>query len=123
MTIYEQVDKMLNQDKERPLWADEILTELKEIKQLLKNSSKREKKYPKDKAYFKFVNDLRDKLRASIADNRYPEIIYNGRALGINFKGWIYDKSDSKVLPAHEAFKVYRFLYENKKDINNYLNL
>ncbi len=123
MTIYEQIDKMLSQDSDRPKWVDEILFELKEIKYILKNSSKTIRKPQKDKAYFEFVNVLREKMRASITDGKYPEIYYQKRTLGINFKGWIYDKETSDVLPSYKAFEVYKFLYNQKENIDKFLKL
>lgn len=72
-------------------------------------------------AYFAFVNRLRKKLRADIQNNVYPEIRYRGKTLGINFKGHIYDKETTNELPAHEAFGVYRFLYDNRKNLEEYI--
>ncbi len=118
--IYEQIDKMLNTDESRPAWADEILRELKEIKTLL--NQHKPKKPKRDREYFKFVDMLRERMRADIELGNYPEIYYQGKTLGINFKGHIYDKSDTKTLPSHEAFRIYRFLYENKDILENYVS-
>ena len=120
MTIYDQVEKLLSSEDDRPKWADEILYELREIKSVLKNRNQKE---PRDKAYFKFVNELRKKMRASIAVDNYPEIYYNNRVLGINFKGWIYDKENTKVLPAQEAFEVYKFLYNQRNNIDKFIKI
>ena len=117
--IYEQIDKMLHSDESKPAWADEILQELKEIKALLNNKPKKPKR---DREYFKFVDMLRERMRADIDNGNYPEIYYQGKTLGINFKGHIYDKADAKTLPAHEAFRIYRFLYEHKDMLEDYVN-
>jgi len=122
MTISEQVEKLLTSDSDRPAWADEILYELREIKNLLQNHTK-PIKARKDKAYFTFVNSLRDRMRKEIANDNYPTIAYHDKELGINLKGWIYDKKTSKSLPAYEAFAVYRFLFEHKEDIDKYFIL
>jgi len=121
MTIYDQVEKLLGTQSDRPGWADEILYELKEIKTLLKESSKAKSKSYRDKAYFDFVNMLRKKMRADIINGNYPEIDYHGRKLGINFKGWIYDKETTKSLPAQEAFEVYRYLYTRQDNIDKFV--
>ena len=120
MTIYDQVEKLLNTSAERPNWVDEILYELREIKTVLKNNNR---KQPRDKAYFEFVNNLRQKMRASIVDGIYPEIYYQDKVFGINFKGWIYDKESTKVLPALKAFEVYRFLYNQQENIDKFLKI
>ncbi len=119
MTVYEQMEKMLKENDTRPEWVDEILFELREIKRLLQEQHR--PKYRKNKDFFRFINKLRDDLRADIARDIYPEIIYKGRMLGINLKGYIYDKTTAKDLPAHEAFEVYRFLYDNRERLEEYL--
>jgi hypothetical protein len=121
MTVYDKVEQLLATESDRPKWADEILLELAEIKSLLQKN--RYNKPKKDKDYFDFVHAFRDKMRADIASGNYPEITYKGRILGINFKGWIYDKGSNKSLPAYEAFEVYRFLYEHRNEIEKYLKL
>ncbi len=123
MNIYDQVEKLLNQNDEKPDWVCEILFELREIKKLLQKTNTPYQKTKKDDKYFAFVNKLREKLRADIINEKYPEIYYNNKTLGINFKGWIYDKSTTKELPAQEAFEVYRFLYENRDNLDKYLKI
>ena len=119
MTVYDQVEQMLSQSEKRPEWVDEILFELREIKRLLKEN--RRHGYKHDKAYYRFVNRIREELRADLTRDIYPEIRYKGRILGINLKGYIYDKTTAKDLPAHEAFAVYRFLYDNRERLEEYL--
>jgi len=123
MNVYEQVEKLLHETPERPEWADAMLFELREIKRLLEQmQTSRPAAHSKGKAdYFRFVNRLRKELRADILNDIYPEIRYDGRELGINFKGYIYDKATTKELPAHEAFAVYRFLYDNRDRLEEYL--
>ncbi len=121
MNIYEQVEQLLTSQTDRPAWADEILFELKEIKRLLQERKPKSRYPKKDKAYFAFVNKLREKLRADIQNERYPEIDFHGQSLGINFKGWIYDKKTTEELPAHKAFEVYRFLYDHEDELEKYL--
>jgi len=122
MNVYEQVEKLLNDTPSRPEWADEMLFELREIKRLLEKMQKNHPARNKSKTdYFRFVNKLRKELQADILNDRYPEIHYQGRTLGINLKGFIYDKATTEDLPAHEAFAVYRFLYDNRDKLENYL--
>ena len=124
MNVYDQVEKLLKSDRDQPQWADAILFELREIKRLLEqmqNPQRPGKGYKSKAAYFAFVNRLRKELRADIVNDRFPEIDYNGRQLGINFKGHIYDKATTEELPAHEAFAVYRFLYDNRENLEKYL--
>jgi len=120
MNIYDQVEKMLESEEVRPKWAEEILKELHEIKDLLHQNTPSKKPYH-DRAYYKFVNAFREQMRADITQDIYPEINYFGQILGVNFKGFIYDKESTKTLPAHKAFQVYRYLYENQDNIERYI--
>ena len=117
MTVYEQVEKMLNESEKRPEWVDEMLFELREIKRLLQESRQ---KHKRNKDFFRFINRLREKMRADIANDIYPEIHFKSRILGINFKGYIYDKYTTKELTAQEAYEVYRFLYDNQERLDDY---
>jgi hypothetical protein len=122
MNVYQQVEKLLNEQDDRPLWADEILFELREIKDLLtkinrdKNSNR-----AKSSGYFAFVKKLRRELRADIQNNIYPEITYFHKKLGINFKGYLYDKQTQETLKKEEAFKVYEYLYKNQKKLDIFI--
>lgn len=124
MNVLNQVEKLLDDRENNPKWAEDILFELREIKTLLKNLQPRTaKNREKEKhAYFAFVNRLRKELRADILNDIYPEIHYDNRELGINFKGHIYDKATTEELPAPEAFAVYRFLYENRDRLDRYIS-
>jgi len=52
-------------------------------------------------------------------NDRYPQINYHDRELGINFKGWIYDKATTRELPAHEAF----FQDDHRDHLEKYLTI
>jgi hypothetical protein len=118
--IYKDIEKLLNPENDRPIWVDEILYELREIKSILTKSQTTTKKI--DKAdYYEFVKNLRDELKADIANDIYPEILYKGRKYGINFKGFIYDKEDSMDISTNEAFEIYNFLYKNRENLDRYI--
>jgi uncharacterized protein (DUF1697 family) len=123
MNVYDQVEKLLSKSDDTPAWADAILFELREIKRLLEQRESRTTSSKKQNKsdYFAFVKKLRQELRADILNDIYPEIHYQGKELGINFKGHIYDKATTQELPAHEAFGVYRFLYDNRNKLDKYL--
>ena len=125
MNVLDQVEKLIDDQRQNPQWADAILFELREIKRLLQDmqsTSPAPKKTTTDKhAYFAFVNRLRKELRADIQNGNYPEIRYQGKTLGVNFKGHIYDKATAEELPAHEAFSVYRFLFDNREKLDSYI--
>ncbi len=119
--VYEQVEKLLNEQDNHPKWVDEILFELREIKKLLQNNNRPKRDTQSKTAYFAFVNKLRKEMRADIINDIYPEINYQNRVIGVNFKGHLYDKATTQELPAQEAFAVYRFLYDNRNKLDKYL--
>ena len=101
MNVLEQVEKLIDNQRQHPDWAREILFELREIKRLLEEMKRNRSDYTSGKmrekhAYFAFVNRLRKELRADLQNDRFPEIHYQGRELGINFKGYIYDKATAE---------------------------
>jgi len=122
MDIYQQIEKMLDGEKNRPKWADEILKELFEIKNLLlQNSSDRQNDQYKDVAYYKFIKSFRKQIQRDIANNLTIEVEYFGKKIGIDLKGFFYDLDSNKNLPAHKAYQIYRFLYENQDNIEQFV--
>lgn len=113
MNIYDKIDSIFSGEaEEKPNWASDILNELKEIKTLLKEQKTQITKI--DNNFYDFVKKFRISMRADIVNNVYPTFTYMGRDLGVDFKGLLYDKKTSKILPKNEAFKIYRYAYEHK---------
>jgi len=112
MSIYKQIDSIFSSDSaEKPAWADEILNELQEIKKLLKEQKESTNKVDTD--YYNFVKEFRNIMKADITNNIYPTFHYQGKKLGVDFKGLLYDKQTQKYLSKTEAFQVYRYAYIN----------
>jgi len=123
MDIYEKIDAIFSGEaEEKPQWANELLSELKEIKSLLIAQKEHVMSEPTrtiepkdDKAYFDFVKRFRIAMRADTQKNIYPIFDYKGKKFGIDFNGLLYDRTTSKTISRHEAFKIYRFAYEEEK--------
>lgn len=114
MTIQEKIEKIFaGESDNRPEWASELLTELKDIKSMLQET-KQEKKVH-DYSFYDFVNDFRKSMMPNVQNNIYPEVEYDGRKIGVNYRGLLYYKGDLSLLPKNEAFKVYRYLYNHEK--------
>ena len=118
MNVYEQLQKMIEQENSQDT-LKQILKELKEIKKLLQSNQNKQNYKQKPQEYYDFIYKLRKEFKAKIKNNIYPEIIYKNQILGINTKGWIYDKETTLELSAKEAFKVYEYLYENRDILDN----
>jgi len=124
MDIYEKIDSIFSGEAEnKPVWANDILSELKEIKILLQNQSKllqtQQTTSNSNQDFYNFVNKFRLSMKADTVKNIYPTFYYNDRKLGIDFKGLLYDKKTLHILPRDEAFKVYRYAYEQQQNKYN----
>lgn len=120
MNIYEKIDVMFSGNAEdKPKWADEILGELKEIKQLLEEQRNSKNTNKPSQNFYNFIKEFRISMRADTIQNIYPTFVYNNRMLGVDFKGLLYDKSTSRHLSKDEAYTVYRYAYD-QQNYNKY---
>jgi len=110
MNIYEKIDVMFSGEAEdKPKWADDILCELREIKLLLQERKKQ------DNNFYDFIRNFRNSMKADGVNNTYPTYYYRNKKIGVDFKGLLYDKMNSKLLSKSEAFKVYRYAYNQQQ--------
>ena len=94
-----------------PLWAQELLAEMKAIRQLLETQRSSKKSYD----FYDFVNAFRKAMQADTINGRYPDVEVEGSRFGITRAGLLYDKSTSKEIGRTEAFAIYKILYEQHK--------
>jgi len=110
VNIYEKIDAIFSGEAEsRPEWANEILSELRDIKELLNNT----KESKKSLALNSFIKEFRISMKA----NSKNTLLYAGKELGVNFKGLLYDKSNSRILPKDQAFEVYKYAHIHQENI------
>jgi len=121
--VYDKIEKMYEPNRdEEPSWVNELRLELKEIKALLQGQKKLYvKKKKKSQAYFDFVKLFRERLMADTEKGVYPEVHYQGKRIGVNIKGFLYDKASTKSLKAYEAFALYEHFYAIKEQINSFI--
>ncbi len=117
MNLYDKIEKLYQNEQKRynnsindGKWANEILHELKEIKQLLKENSKTTKKV--DKNLMEFVNEFRAKMKPDIESGNYPEVNYMGKRLGVDNRGLLYNKDTLRLLSRAEAFEAYKYFFQ-----------
>ena len=123
MTVYDKVEKLFEEKiDETPSWAEEIIKELKAIRQLLSKTDllsnktvKSTKKPGKD--YFIFLRNFRKRMSPNPDKDIYPEIEYKGKILGVNNNGYLYDKKTLKTLPGYEAFEIFEYFYKKEKGL------
>ena len=120
MNIYEKIDKIYSKKDDKEV-LEQILSELKEIKNLLKDLENPRRNRKANRDYYKFVNEFRKKMKPDTTNNIYPEIIYQDRRIGVNFKGHLYDKDTTNTLPKIEAFALYEYFYEKREEIDKYI--
>jgi hypothetical protein len=120
MNIDKMIDKFLQeeanypQNSPAPIWAQEILKELKEIKSILLNKNKK-------RAYYNFVNKLRQEFKNDLKNNIYPKIVYNKVSYGINEKGHIYNMQTLKEVSPYLAYEIFEFLYKNRNNLKDFI--
>jgi hypothetical protein len=107
-----------------PVWAKYLLSEIQELKSLIKNSNNSYySSNGRDINYNNFVQNIRKMLVANPSANYFPEIIYNNTKIGLDINNLLYYKHNSKNLTRNEAFEVYEFLYKHRDNLSNYLNI
>jgi len=115
MNIHDKIEKIFSQERsDAPDWALELLGELKLIRTMLETQEKKEYKPQKNIPFFRFIDELRENLKPDIANNIYPEVTYQDKKIGVNFKGLLYYKKNGVLLSRNEAYLVYKYLYDNK---------
>ena len=118
--IFEKIDTMFSgENDDKPVWAVDILNELKSIRVLLEQNNRKvsNTNSSNNNEYYDFINKFRASMRADVDNDIFPYILYHNRKLGVNFKGYLYDKDKSTTLSSKEAFDVYKYIYENKPKI------
>jgi len=123
-SVYDKIEKLYAKEEgslEEPKWVIELKSELKEIKMLLKDLQNPRRHKRKNQDYFTFVNLLRERLKADVDKEVYPEVHYKGKRVGVNIKGHLYDKATTKSLTAQEAFALYEYFYEKKENIDTFV--
>jgi hypothetical protein len=125
--IYEKIDTMFSgQNDDRPVWAVEILDELRELKELLKekkatvvvsSNNTTQEHTPQHSFlpdYFEFIKELRKRHNDSVSSE---DILWKNQRLGISEGGLIYNKNTERIYSTTDAKIIYRDLY------NSYYNL
>jgi hypothetical protein len=114
--IYDQIEKIFQQDSDLPpAWAVELINEIREVKQLLQSREK--PRASNNLNFYAFVNQFRESMKANTEKRIFPEIQYNDHMIGVDNKGYLYYKENAQTLSRDEAFRVYRYLYENKDKV------
>ena len=120
MNIQDQVEQLL-QDQEET--SNEILLQiLHELKKININLKRALNNKNKNRDYYNFINKLRDKLKPNPQENIYPTIRFEDKTIGLSKNGYLYDKATNQDLKAHEAYKLYQFLYKNQEKLEEFIS-
>lgn len=120
MNIKDQVEQLLQTQEDS---TNEILLQiLQELKKININLKRALNNKNRNRDYYNFVNSLRDKLKPNPQENRYPEIHFEDKTIGLSNNGYLYDKETNQDLKAHQAYKLYHFLYDNRDNLERYIN-
>jgi len=119
MNIYEKIDNMFeNNNNNQEMFFKELLSELKEIKNILKfqpQEYNRQYKKSLPKEYYDFVKNFKNEMKENERMGIYPEFEFEGFRLGVNSDGLLYDKDSLQTLPTFKAFEIFEKLYQNYK--------
>ena len=99
--------------------VSEILNKLHEIKTFL-NDQKQTKSLGSD--CYKLIKEFKKSMQEDTQNNYYLEIEYNGKTLGITFKGLLHDKTTTQILSTSQAYEVYKNMYYKSINIIDYQN-
>jgi len=114
MNIYKELDNFLKEEENScEELLKEVLKEIQELKNLLQKENTKE--------YYTFVNRLKKEFERDFKQRIFPTIFYENQRYGINEKGFIYNKDNSKIIPAYKAFEIYKFLYRNRKNLSKFI--
>jgi len=113
--IFLQIDKIFEEDEDiPPKWAKELLCEIKDIKQILKNEKIEIPIMPKKRNTSTITDFIRGFRKMLKKDEKF---VYLARELGINSKGLLYDINTYEELSSSEAYQVYGYIYKNNIQI------
>ncbi len=118
VNVLDKIEEFYDNQEAQPEWAAALQAELKEIKLLLKNISNPRRDRRKNRDYYQFVNLFRKKMCCDVVNNKYPEVVYRGRKIGVDHKGYLYNKETSNTLPSKEAFELYEYFYKRREKID-----
>ncbi len=96
-------------DTGTPQWAERLLQEMADLKRVVANTRKSQWEY------FDFIDRFRRHMMPDPDRNRYPEVVVDGRRLGVTLNGLLYDKQSGQTVSRTEAFRIYSILYRDYK--------
>ncbi len=92
-----------------PIWAKELLEEIREIRDFIQEKERIEQK---KNAYYEYVQTFRKIMRPDPSLCHFPVIKFKGRVLALTNEALLYDKRSGRTLNTFDAQSIYRELYE-----------
>uniref|UniRef100_UPI002622AC54 hypothetical protein n=1 Tax=Hydrogenimonas sp. TaxID=2231112 RepID=UPI002622AC54 len=75
----------MDRRKPMPDWAHTLLEEIETLKTMIRES--RSSQWD----YYDFINRFRKAMMPDPDRNHFPEVVVNGRRIGVTFDGLLYD--------------------------------
>lgn len=117
MDIYKKIDQLFNDNQNKIL--EEILKELKEIKNILLHKEYKKSSFENnqvnDKNFKIFVVQLKKRLKENERKNISVSLEFENIKLGVNKEGLLYDKNTNRILTFKEADSIFKKLYKEYK--------
>jgi len=114
--IFSKIDKIFELENDTtPKWAQELLFEIREVKKLLQKETIAPKTTicQRGTDIKSFIMNFRKTVKQD------EMFIYQGRELGINSRGLLYDINTNSILKTQEAYEVYGYIYKHDTEIKN----
>ncbi|MCD8477857.1 MAG: hypothetical protein LRY68_08150 [Sulfurospirillum sp.] len=97
-----------------------MLEELRSIKEHLASQASSAQPKKASPEFMNFVKQFRLLMMANTFENIYPEVIYEGRYVGVDYQGYLYDKKTQMRLNMNDASALYKMMYAEHQRTGNH---
>ncbi|WP_456449730.1 hypothetical protein [Hydrogenimonas sp.] len=87
---------------ETPVWGRRLLEKMETLKKTVENMRKSQWEY------LDFLNRFRRRMLPDPERNHYPEVVVNGRRLGVTLDGLLYDKANGETMMPSGTIRYYK---------------
>lgn len=124
MTLYEKIEQLYTKKPEPASENTELLAamleELRAIKEHLTSQTSNTQPRKASPEFMNFVKQFRQLMMANTFENIYPEVIFEGRYVGVDYQGYLYDKKTQMRLNMNDATALYKMMYTEHQKTGNY---
>jgi inhibitor of KinA sporulation pathway (predicted exonuclease) len=116
--IYDKIDAIFSDElakDEPPQWAKELLSEMKELKQMMRKTETITKAIQSN--LYDFIEEFKATLQPDIANNIYGVVRYKAQEIALNEHQRLFDVHTKKEITTLDAFNVFRYFQSHHYEI------